>query len=132
MGRPVATVSRVRLDDVREAVTRKFTVPDGDGGKTKIHVTVGFYADGRPGEVFLHADKTGSLARGAFDAVAIAISIGLQHGVPLDEYVKKLVAMRFEPSGFTGDKHYPTCTSVLDLVGRWMRDKLSSRTQGEL
>jgi hypothetical protein len=93
----------------------------------RIYVTVGQYEDGAPGELFIKADKQGALASGAFDAVAIAISIGLQHGVPLEQYTAKLKGMTFEPAGLTGDPEFPTARSVLDLIGRWLEVKFVAR-----
>lgn len=118
MGNPEPV--RTRLPETRAAVTRRFCVPVGDA-ELKIYVHAGVYSDGRLGELFISSDKAGSLARGAFDAVALAISIGLQYGVPLSAYTSKMIGMSFEPSGFTGDAEYPRCTSVLDLIARWLR-----------
>lgn len=112
---------RSRLPDTRKSVTRTFRLPLEDG-VVKIYATVGMYEDGRPGELFINADKSGSLARGALDATAMAVSVGLQYGIPLSVFVDKLVNMRFEPNGLTGDKEYPVAASVLDLVARWLRD----------
>jgi len=125
MPAPLVVVVRERLPDERQSVTRKFHIrtPDGD---EKIYVHVGLYADGRPGELFLTVDKAGSLARGAIDAVAMSISVGLQHGVPLGIYTAKLRGMRFDPAGLTGDPAYPQVASVLDLVARWLDDRFST------
>jgi ribonucleoside-diphosphate reductase alpha chain len=111
---------RTRLPDSRESVTREFKVPFGDE-TLEIYVTTGLYPDGKPGEMFIRADKAGSMARGAFDAVALAVSIGLQYGVPLEAFTAKLSGMRFEPAGLTGDREFPMCSSVLDLVAKWLR-----------
>ena len=118
------SVERERLPDDRASVTRKFVLKGAgeNGEELRIYATLGKYADGRPGEVFLRCDKQGSLLSGAFDAVSLSISIGLQYGVPLSVYTDKLVGSRFEPAGFTGDKKYPMCTSILDLVARWLKD----------
>lgn len=118
---------RERLPETRQAVTRRFRLPwrdeAGAPSDLKVYASAGLYPDGRIGEVFLRADKTGSLTSGTLDAVAMAVSIGLQYGVPLAAYTSKMVGTRFEPAGLTGDKEYRSCTSVLDLVGRWLSDR---------
>lgn len=134
-------MERERLPDERQSLTRKFklqrsmktkTCPscqhrwEEPGTEMRIYVTSSTYPDGRIGEVFIKADKAGTLASGALDAVAIAISVGLQYGVPLVAYTSKLVGTRFEPSGFTRDKDFPSCTSVLDLVARWLDHKVAA------
>lgn len=81
---------------------------------------VGLYEDGAPGELFLFYDRPGSLERGYLDALACSISIGLQQGVPLSAYTAKLRGMRFGDGGFTGDPEFPSCTSMLDLLAKWL------------
>ena len=110
-------MSRKRLPDTRQAVTKKFKV-----GDMRLYATAGFYEDGRLGEVFIKADRKGSFATGALDAWAICLSLGLQHGVPLEVYTTKLRGMRFEPDGLTGDPKFPMCSSVIDLVARWLQE----------
>lgn len=123
-----ARPARRRMPDERSGVTRKFEVR-GPDGPIKIYVTTGTYEDGSVGEVFLKVDKQGSLASGALDAVATAISVGLQYGVPLEAYTSKLIALRFEPSGFTGDKKFPSCLSILDLVGRYLQERFGKKAE---
>lgn len=134
-GEPV----RRRLPDERQSLTRRWVLHEPPRAKAcpschhrweaketadvKVYAIVGMYPDGSPGELFLTADSAGSLARGALDAAAICISIGLQHGVPLGVYLDKLVATRYGPGGWTGDKEFPQASSVLDLVARWLRSK---------
>lgn len=119
---------RESMPATRRSITKKFKLAyvhkDGTPDVMKFYFTVGMYDDGRPGEVFVHADKTGTLASGALDAVAIMMSVALQHGVPLDVLTEKLKGMRFNPSGFTGgDPEIPSCTSPLDLLARWLELK---------
>src|SRR5262249_19291967 len=76
--------------------------------------------DGRVGEIFITADKGGSLARGSLDAVGMLCSVLLQHGTPLTTVISKLKSMRFPPEGFTGDQEIPSCYSPLDLLARWL------------
>ena len=138
------TMSRTRLPVTRPAVTRKFAVPtplvpalpcgkcgavadQAPAEKMKFYLTVGAYEDGRPGEIFLRADKVGSLASGAFDAVAMCVSVGLQYGIPLEAFTSKLKGMQFEPRGFTGDPEFPSCSSVLDLVARFLEKRYAAK-----
>jgi ribonucleoside-diphosphate reductase alpha chain len=88
-----------------------------------VYVTVGLYPDGSPGELYIHADKVGSLAHGALAVAAVAISVGLRHGIPVSAYLPQMIGSKFGPGGFTGDAAYPTTGSILDLIGRWLRDK---------
>jgi ribonucleoside-diphosphate reductase alpha chain len=116
---------RERLSDTRQSITRKFEIarPGHRNGDLSMYVTVGLYPDGRPGEIFIHSDRTGSFASGALDAVAMCMSIALQHGVPFEPLVGKLKGMRFEPQGMTGDPKYAIVTSPLDYVARWLLDR---------
>jgi ribonucleoside-diphosphate reductase alpha chain len=82
------------------------------------YVTVGEYEDGRPGEVFMKVSKQGSTLAGIMDAFAIAVSLGLQHGVPLATYVKKYTNMRFEPAGMTDDPELRIAQSLVDYIFR--------------
>lgn len=75
-------------------------------------------ADQSVGELFIKMAKQGSTIGGLMDALGAAISIGLQHGVPLAAYVKRLGHMRFEPSGFTGDRDVPIAKSIVDFIFR--------------
>src|SRR5437660_3461423 len=85
---------RERLPDTRKSLTHKFRV-----GTHEVYATVGFYEDGRPGELFLRMAKEGSTLSGMADSYATAVSIMLQYGVPLKDIVRKYMYMRFEPSG---------------------------------
>jgi ribonucleoside-diphosphate reductase alpha chain len=111
--------TRERLPEERNGVTKVFRIQDGS--KTmKVYITPNTYPNGKIGEVFLKVDKQGHLASGALDAVATCMSVGLQYGIPLESFTSKLRAMRFDPAGFTGDTEFPTCSSVLDLVARFL------------
>jgi ribonucleoside-diphosphate reductase alpha chain len=109
---PPAT-TRKRLPRHRRSNTFAFRVADCDG-----YVTVGEYEDGRPGEVFLKVSKQGSTLSGVMDAFAIAVSLGLQHGVPLSTFIKKYTNMRFEPAGITDDPELRIATSLVDFIFR--------------
>lgn len=87
------------------------------------HFTVGVYPDGRIGEVFVKADKPGSFVRGLMDMTAVSMSIGLQHGIPLDTYLSKMRNTQFQPEGYTQDQQFPKCTSPLDLLAQWLESK---------
>lgn len=115
---------RKALLDTRSSVTRAFRIPnpqpDGSVELMRVYFIVGLYEDGRPGEIFVKADRQGSLAAGALDAVAITMSIGLQYGIPLRVLTDKLRGMAFDPSGYTRDGDIPSCRSILDLLARWL------------
>jgi len=104
---------RERLPRKRTSSTFAFRVADCEG-----YVTVGEYDDGRPGEVFMKVSKQGSTLAGIMDAFAIAVSLGLQHGVPLATYVKKYTNMRFEPAGMTDDPELRIAQSLVDYIFR--------------
>ena len=80
--------------------------------------TIGEYADGRPGEIFLTVSKQGSTLSGIMDAFAKAISYGLQYGVPLRAFVEAFTNMRFEPAGMTDDPDIRFATSIMDYLFR--------------
>src|SRR6202011_1411858 len=104
---------RERLPRRRRLMTFKFRVADCEG-----YVTVGEYDDGRPGEVFMQVSKQGSTLAGIMDAFAVAVSLGLQHGVALATYVRKYTNMRFEPGGMTDDPELRIATSLVDYIFR--------------
>lgn len=122
---------RDRLPAERSSVTRafrlKYTHKDGSVDEMHFYFTAGFYADGRLGEVFIKADKTGSLASGTLDATSTYISMMLQYGIPLDVITGKLRHSRFPPNGFTGDPEIPSCSSPLDLLAQWLDLKFGKK-----
>ena len=81
-------------------------------------MTAGAYADGALGEVFLKLGKQGSTLAGVMDAFSIAVSIGLQYGVPLETYVSKFTNSRFEPAGITDDPDIRMAQSMMDYIFR--------------
>ena len=109
---------RRRLPDERQAITHKFGISGHEG-----YITVGMYEDGTPGEVFIVMAKQGSTVSGLMDAFATAISLALQHGVPLTTMVDKFSHLRFEPSGFTNNPDIPMAKSVMDYIFRWMQSR---------
>src|SRR5712671_1387676 len=106
---------RRRLPDERKSITHKFSVAGHDG-----YVTVGMYDDGSPGEIFIVMAKAGSTLSGVMDSFATAVSLGLQHGVPLRLFVNKFSHVRFEPHGFTKNSDIPIAKSIVDYIFRWL------------
>ena len=109
----VARPVRNRLPKVRTSQTVSFSVAGAEG-----YLTSSSYPDGDLGELFLKMSKQGSTLAGVMDAFSIAISIGLQYGVPLETYVSKFVNMRFEPAGMTDDPDVRLAQSVMDYIFR--------------
>ncbi|MEI7779313.1 MAG: vitamin B12-dependent ribonucleotide reductase, partial [Actinomycetes bacterium] len=104
---------RKRLPKSRPAQTISFSVGGAEG-----YMTASSYPDGGLGEIFLKMSKQGSTLAGMMDAFSIAISIGLQYGVPLDQYVQKFVNMRFDPAGLTDDADVRMAQSIMDYIFR--------------
>ena len=105
---------RTRLPGRRKGYTQKAVV-----GGHKVYLTTGEYEDGRLGEIFIDMHKEGAAFRSLMNNFAIAISLGLQYGVPLDEYVDAFTFTRFEPAGLvTGNETIRNATSVLDYLFR--------------
>ena len=104
---------REQLPRQRRSRTFSFRVADCHG-----FMTVGEYDDGRPGEIFLTVAKQGSTLSGIMDAFAIAVSHGLQYGVPLRGYVEAFTNVRFEPAGITDDPELRIAASLVDYIFR--------------
>ncbi len=104
---------RRRLPKSRPSQTVSFAVGGAEG-----YLTAGSYPDDGLGEVFLKLGKQGSTLAGVMDAFSIAISIALQHGVPLETYVSKFTNMRFEPAGLTDDPDIRMAQSIVDYIFR--------------
>jgi len=105
---------RERLPNRRKSYTQKATV-----GGHKVYLHTGEYEDGRLGEIFIDMHKEGAAFRSLMNNFAIAISLGLQYGVPLEEYVEAFTFTRFEPAGLvTGNETIKNATSVLDYIFR--------------
>jgi len=104
---------RKRLPKSRVSRTTSFTVGGAEG-----YMTSGAHDDGELGEVFLKLGKQGSTLAGVMDAFSIAVSIGMQYGVPLETYVSKFTNLRFEPSGMTDDPDIRMAQSLMDYVFR--------------
>ncbi|MEM7328344.1 MAG: hypothetical protein AAF437_06350 [Pseudomonadota bacterium] len=107
-------VSRTRLPDRRKGYIQKATV-----GGHKVYLHTGEFDDGLLGEIFIDMHKEGAAFRSLMNNFAIAVSLGLQYGVPLEEYVDAFVFTRFEPAGeVTGNDQITRATSILDYIFR--------------
>ena len=105
--------TRKRLPKSRTSRTTSFTVGGAEG-----YMTSGAHDDGELGEIFLKLGKQGSTLAGVMDAFSIAVSIGLQYGVPLETYVSKFTNLRFEPAGLTDDPDVRMSQSIMDYIFR--------------
>jgi ribonucleoside-diphosphate reductase alpha chain len=104
---------RRRLPKQRSATVTRFSVAGAEG-----YMTASSYPDDGIGEVFLKLGKQGSTLAGVMDAFSMAISVGLQYGIPLESYVRKFTNMRFEPAGITDDPDIRMSSSVMDYIFR--------------
>jgi ribonucleoside-diphosphate reductase alpha chain len=123
---PVPLTQRRRLPDDRTEVGRKFRVGEYEG-----YIHVGLFEDGTPGDIFVDIAKEGTTLAGLMNSFMIAVSLGLQYGVPLEVYVSKFAHMRFEPSGATNDPDIRAAKSIVDYVFRWMGKKFLTVDQQE-
>jgi ribonucleoside-diphosphate reductase alpha chain len=118
---------RRRLPDTRQSLTHKFNIEGHEG-----YITVGLFADGTPGELFVTMAKEGSTLSGMMDAFATSVSLLFQHGVPLPHLVEKFGYMRFEPSGWTGNPEIGMAKSIVDYVFRWLGYRYLSASDKEM
>ncbi len=119
---------RRRLPRQRPATVTRFSVAGAEG-----YMTASSYPDDGVGEVFLKLGKQGSTLAGVMDAFSMAISVGLQYGIPLDSYVAKFTNMRFEPAGLTDDPDIRIASSVMDYIFRRLAlDHLPYEDRAEL
>ena len=115
---------RKRMPRERESITHKFSIAGHEG-----YITAGKYEDGSVGEIFLtDIGKEGSTMRGLLNAFATSISLGLQYGVPLEDFVRKFSYMRFEPEGITGNPEIPFAKSMPDYIMRWVASRFIEDT----
>ena len=124
---PAAARTEVVVEKIIERIREREKMPDRRKGYTqkaivgghKVYVRTGEYDDGRLGEIFIDMHKEGAAFRAMMNNFAIAISLGLQYGVPLDEYVEAFTFTRFEPAGMVmGNDRIKNATSILDYVFR--------------
>ena len=119
---------RKRLPKTRPSLTTSFSVGGAEG-----YMTSGSYPDDGLGEVFLKLGKQGSTLAGVMDAFSIAVSIGLQYGVPLETFIQKFTNLKFEPAGLTDDKDVRMAQSIMDYIFRRLAlDHLSFERRAEL
>ena len=105
---------RFSMPDRRKGYIQKVTI-----GNHKVYLHTGEYEDGKIGEIFIDTSKEGELVKALMNNFAIAISLGLQYGVPLDEFVSAYVGTKFEPSGKVfGNDRILSATSILDYIFR--------------
>jgi ribonucleoside-diphosphate reductase alpha chain len=123
-GDATATPHRQKMPRERESITHKFRIGMQEG-----YITAGKYPDGSVGEIFLtDIGKEGSTIKGLMNAFATAISIGLQYGVPLEDFVRKFSYMRFEPEGITTNPEIPFAKSMPDYIMRWLASRFIDDT----
>ena len=123
-----ASVNNPSLNNkIKGQVEKRFKMPDrrkgyiqkAQIGNHKVYLHTGEYNDGKIGEIFIDTNKEGELVKAMMNNFAIAISLGLQYGVPLDEYVDAFIDTKFEPSGnVEGNDRILSATSILDYVFR--------------
>jgi ribonucleoside-diphosphate reductase alpha chain len=118
---------RHKLQEERASITHKFNVGGHEG-----YITVGLYPDGSPGELFITMAKEGSTVSGLMDSFALAVSIALQHGVPLKLFCEKFAHTRFEPSGWTNNPDIGFAKSIMDYIFRWLQLRFLTGQQGML
>jgi len=115
------------LGNIKENIGKRFSMPDrrkgyiqkASIGNHKVYLHTGEYEDGKIGEIFIDTSKEGELVKALMNNFAIAISLGLQYGVPLDEFVNAYVDTKFEPSGKVyGNDRILSATSILDYIFR--------------
>ncbi|MCC6660365.1 MAG: hypothetical protein IT437_05720 [Phycisphaerales bacterium] len=114
--------TRDALPSTRNSVTHKFAVSRNEG-----YLTIGLYADGRPGEIFIKMAKEGSTMSGMCQAFCRAFSIALQYGLTVEDAVVRFKGMRFEPMGPTSNPEIPEASSIVDYVARYLELHYGSR-----
>jgi ribonucleoside-diphosphate reductase alpha chain len=115
---------RHKLKEERMSVTHKFNIGGHEG-----YIIVGLYPDGEPGEIFIKMAKEGSTVSGLMDSFALAVSISLQHGVPLKLLCEKFAHTRFEPSGWSSNPDIGFAKSIMDYIFRWLNLRFLSGQQ---
>jgi ribonucleoside-diphosphate reductase alpha chain len=106
---------RETLPSTRKSVTHKFAIGGHEG-----YLTIGLFADGRPGELFIKMSKEGSTLSGLIQGFCRAFSLTLQHGLPAADAAERFRGMRFEPMGATSNPEIPEALSILDYVARYL------------
>lgn len=128
---PPPEPARSRLPKTRDGVNHHVTiysVKETSPGvnvivETDMYITLSFYDDGSPAEIFTRLNQAGSRVGCLVDAWCTAVSIGLQHGIPLEVFTSKARGAQYEPSGRTSSQRIPTCSSPLDYIARWLETR---------
>jgi len=124
---PAAKNNQYFVKNVSDGISKRFSMPDrrkgyiqkSTIGDHKVYLHTGEYEDGKIGEIFIDTSKEGELVKALMNNFAIAVSLGLQYGVPLDEFVSAYVDTKFEPSGkVQGNDRILSATSILDYIFR--------------
>ena len=125
--KPISKNDQYFAKNLNESIGKRFSMPDrrkgyiqkSTIGNHKVYLHTGEYEDGKIGEIFIDTSKEGELVKALMNNFAIAVSLGLQYGVPLDEYVNAYVGTKFEPSGKVhGNDRILSATSILDYIFR--------------
>ncbi len=123
----IASKNVVLNNAFKESITKRFSMPDrrkgyiqkATIGDHKVYLHTGEYEDGKIGEIFIDTSKEGELVKALMNNFAIAVSLGLQYGVPLDEFVSAFIGTKFEPSGkVQGNDRILSASSILDYIFR--------------
>jgi len=124
---PTAKNNQYVVKNTSDGISKRFSMPDrrkgyiqkATIGNHKVYLHTGEYEDGKIGEIFIDTSKEGELVKALMNNFAIAVSLGLQYGVPLDEFVSAYVETKFEPSGkVQGNDRILSATSILDYIFR--------------
>ena len=133
---PISDNNSTFIKNLNDSVGRRFSMPDRRKGYIqkvtigdhKVYLHTGEYEDGKIGEIFIDTSKEGELVKALMNNFAIAISLGLQYGVPLDEFVNAYVDTKFEPSGKVyGNDRILSASSILDYIFRELAISYLSR-----
>ena len=108
--------SRASLPPTRKSITHKFWINGTEG-----YLTIGLFADGSPGEIFMKVSKEGTVVSGLIQGFCRAFSLSLQHGLDLGDAVSRFEGMVFEPMGVTRNPEIPEVSSILDYVAKYLR-----------
>jgi len=117
---------RTRMPSTRSSVTHRFEIMGMDG-----YITLGYYDDGRIGEVFAGMQKVGSTVQALLNSWSIMVSIALQYGVPIEDVIRKSKGSVFEPAGITDNPDIQQCSSILDYVVRFIETTLNKEIAAE-
>jgi ribonucleoside-diphosphate reductase alpha chain len=119
---PIPPPKRERLPHDRRSLSGELVIAPGSPEEVCVVVTLGYYPDGRLGEIFVRQEKEGGAIGALLDAVATVASISLQYGVPWEVLAEKMAHQRFPPSGLTMDKDHDLkiVASLLDYLARWV------------